>query len=59
MFFLHEKRADIDRQNVISSLKTIGKEWKNLTEEQRKVYKQKEIEDKLRYVRDFNDYIKK
>lgn len=59
MFFLHEKKTDIDRQNVISSLKTIGKEWKNLTEEQRKIYKEKEIEDKLRYVRDFNDYIEK
>ena len=45
MIFLHEKKEEIDKANVVKSLKEIGQEWKNLPNIMKQYYKEKENED--------------
>ena len=42
MIFLHEKKEEIDKENVVKSLKEIGQEWKNLPNIVKQYYKEKE-----------------
>ena len=56
MIFLHEKKEEIDKENVVKSLKEIGQEWKNLPNIVKQYYKEKENEDKLRYQKEYSIY---
>ena len=59
MIFLHEKKEEIDKENVVKSLKEIGQEWKNLPNIVKQYYKEKEKEDKLMYQKEYSTYTEK
>ncbi len=52
MFFLHEKKNNIDKNNSVDSLRKIAKEWKEMNLEKKKIYYDFEKEDKIRYEKE-------
>ena len=55
-FYTKENRAIIQKKNPKATFgqlsKLVSAEWNNLTEKEKKVYKKKEINDKLRYKKE-------
>lgn len=53
MIFVRETRSKVQKENqdmhVLEIMKQVGKQWQNLTDEERKVYQDKADEDKIRY----------
>lgn len=52
MFFLHDKKKNIDKKNSVDSLRKIAKEWKEMNLEKKKIYYDFEKEDKIRYEKE-------
>ena len=52
MFFLRDKKKDIDKKNSVDSLRKIAKEWKEMNLEKKKIYYDFEKEDKIRYEKE-------
>lgn len=58
MFYLQENKQYLNKENIIEQLKQIGSNWKTLTEEEKSIYKRKELEDKERYYKEYEEYTK-
>ena len=57
MIYLKEQKKVIKKDDIINSLKMIGRTWRNLSESERKAYAEKEREDKLRYQKEYMVYM--